>query len=74
MTDKASKPSVLNNLFGCTPGEESSLLFFFLLMVILFQGPLGGLFGTGNSLLFFFLLLVILFCYPLISGWCGGVC
>ncbi len=64
----------LSRLFGCTPGQETSLLFFFLLLVVLFQGPCKGLFGTGDELLFFFLLLVILFCYPVIGGLFKGPC
>lgn len=67
-----AKKSFWGNLIGCTPGEEASLLFFFLLLVVLFQGPFGGLFGTGDELLFFFLLLVILFCYPYFTGCYGG--
>jgi len=59
---------MLSGLFGCTPGQETSLLFFFLLLVVLFQGPCKGLFGGGDELLFFFLLLVILFCWPMIGG------
>ncbi len=64
----------LSSFFGCTPGQESSLLFFFLLLVVLFQGPCKGLFGGGDELLFFFLLLVILFCGPMIGGLFGVGC
>ncbi|SHK24437.1 hypothetical protein SAMN02745975_03926 [Geosporobacter subterraneus DSM 17957] len=69
----AENKGLFGGLFGCSPDEQSSLLFFFLLLVILFQGPLGGLFGTGDELLFFFLLLVIIFCYPILFGR-RGIC
>ncbi len=74
MSEAKGLGGFIGGLFGCGPGEQSSLLFFFLLLVILFQGPLGGLFGTGDELLFFFLLLVIIFCSPFLFVGCGIGC
>lgn len=73
MSEAKGLGGLIGGLFGCGPGEQTSLLFFFLLLVVLFKGPLGGLFGTGDELLFFFLLLVIIFCYPLMFGG-RGIC
>lgn len=59
-----NNPAPIENTLGCTPSEKTSLLFFFLLLVVLFRGPMYGLFNSDTELLFFFLLLVILFCGP----------
>ncbi len=57
-------PASADKSLCCNPGERSTLLFFFLLLVVLFRGPMYGLFNNDTELLFFFLLLVILFGSP----------